>query len=215
MARFLGIREYYVDASIYGINMQDVKPYDTISLNAGDFNAMLQNLYGADACYAIKMSQLDRIYDRSTYKAQLAILINELTRVSFTDDPNQERVILAAATAQRLNIKLQDIIDIRQSYLLQGLLPTYKKNLETIFFLVKDWPAEKKSAFILQLEARLVECTDGARVHMQLTELLYELTKKPSINSWLAELRLNIIQEFVENWVRDNPLSEYSTYKYL
>lgn len=176
--------------TLYSVGQNAFIPYEPVPVDSSNLTSMLSKLYGDEPCY---------LYDNRKYKAQLSVLIDALANVILSDElnPNVENI---SEEVQLLKMKLEDTSYVSDHPQVQrAYYQTYKKNLETIFFLIKDWDETKKRQFIMKLGERVMVCATGA--HTQLAEILFELTEKPSVISWLAGLRKNIVHLFADNWV--------------
>ncbi|MCX7120002.1 MAG: hypothetical protein NTZ86_09115 [Legionellales bacterium] len=177
--------------ALYSVSQNPFIPYEPVPVDSSNLTLALRTLYGDEPCY---------LYDvNSKYKAQLSALIDGLANVVLSDEfnPNIEHI---SQEVRLLKTKLEDTSYVSDNPQVQeAYYRTYKKNLETIFFLIKDWDETKKRQFIMKLGERVMVCATGA--HTQLAEILFELTEKPSLISWLAGLRKNIVHQFAENWI--------------
>lgn len=184
--------------TLYSVSKNAFMPYEPITIDSSGLTAALYTLYGDEPCY---------VYDKNTkYKAQLSTLIDALAQVVLDDgfNPDIEHI---AQEVQLLKVKLEETSYVSSNLEVQkAYYQTYKKNLETIFFLIKDWEETKKRQFIMQLGERVMVCATGA--HTQLVEILFELTEKPSLISWLAGLRKNIVHQFSENWISKHRIED-------
>ena len=134
---------------------------------------------------------------RSRYMVQLNWLIDELFSLVLRKpgfDTQEFRDQIALFKVSLSNVAyVSPNADVQRSY-----YESYKINLETIYYLIQNWGFDKKHAFILELGHKISVCAAGA--HTQLTNTVYELTTKPSINSWLSEMRKNIVHRFADEF---------------
>lgn len=186
---------------LYPVSQNAFMPYEPITIDSSSFSKTLDTLYGEEPCY---------IFDtNSQYKTQLSTLIDELANVVLAGDFIQDREHIAQEV-QLLKAKLEDTSYVSDNAQVQeAYYQTYKKNLETIFFLIKDWEEAKKREFILKLGERVIVCATGA--HTQLADILFELTEKPSLTSWLAGLRKIILHQFSDDWIAKNQIEDGSS----
>ncbi|RUR09042.1 hypothetical protein [Legionella septentrionalis] len=182
--------------SIYEIKQTAFLPTQSVEINKEDLDIAVTQLYEQIPCYSYNRTE------HETYKKQLSTLIDELAKVVLDSADLDYRLDVEDIKNQiaLLKIKLADTSYVDENPQVQAAyFLAYKKNLETIYFLIQDWDINKKRQFVLNLGERVMVCATGA--HTQLCEIVYELTQKPSVATWLAELRKNIVNEFAETWV--------------
>lgn len=183
---------------LYSVSQNAFMPYEPIKIDSSSLTSALSILYGDEPCYVYAVD--------TKYKAQLSTLIDALANVVLKDEFNPD-IEHISQEVQLLKTKLEDTSYVSDNPQVQeAYYQTYKKNLETIFFLIKDWEETKKRQFIMRLGERVMVCATGA--HTQLAEILFELTEKPSLISWLAGLRKNILHQFAENWIMKNRIED-------
>jgi hypothetical protein len=177
--------------TLYSASQNAFTPYEPVPVDSSNLTLALKELYGKEPCYLNDVN--------GTYKDQLSVLIDKLANVVLSDQFNPD-IARISQEVQFLKKKLQDTSYVSDNPQVQkAYYQTYKENLETIFFLIKDWDETKKRQFIMKLGERVMVCATGA--HTQLAEILFELTEKPSLISWLAGLRKNIVHQFAEKWI--------------
>lgn len=187
--------------TLYSVSQNAFIPYEPVPVDSSNLTSVLCALYGREPCYLSDVN--------STYKTQLSVLIDELANVVLSDEFNSD-IEHISQEVQLLKTKLEDISYVSDdSQVQEAYYQTYKKNLETIFFLIKNRDKTKKRQFIMKLGERVMVCATGA--HTQLAEILFELTEKPSLISWLAELRKNIVHQFAENWIVKHRIEDGSS----
>ena len=187
--------------TLYSVGENAFIFYEPVPVDSSNLTLVLRTLYKDEPCY---------LYDvNSKYKAQLSILIDELAKVVLSDEFNADMEHISQEVGL-LKRQLEDTSYASNNPQVQeAYYKTYKKNLETIFFLIKDWDEIKKRDFIRKLGERVMVCATGA--HTQLAEILFELTEKPSLISWLAGLRKNIVHQFADNWVVEHEIEDGSS----
>ncbi|RMX17934.1 hypothetical protein EAS68_09885 [Legionella jordanis] len=174
--------------------------YEAIQIEQHDWSKVLFSLYKAEPCYT---------YENPQYGEQLAALIDVLANFVLKNVANPE-VGRIREEVEILKKELKDTSYVSENAQVQkAYYLSYKKNLETIFFLIRDWEELKKRQFIMALGERVMVCATGA--HTQLAEIVFELTQKPTLISWLAELRKNIVHEFAEEWIAKHKIRDGSS----
>lgn len=186
---------------LYPVSHNAFMPYEPIKIDSSCLILALHALYGEEPCYVNDVN--------SKYKTQLSTLIDALANVVLDDQCNPD-IELISHEVQLLKASLEDTSYVSGNLHVQNAYyQTYKRDLETIFFLINDWEETKKREFIMQLGERVMVCATGA--HTQLGEILFELTEKPSLISWLAGLRKNILHQFAENWIAKHGIEDVTS----
>lgn len=165
-------------------------PFEAIVIDNQRLNKALSVLYKKLSCYDHK---------KSDYKKQLDVLIEQFTLIALNDRRDDEiEQILSAVELLKKTLSETNYVD-GNAATQQAYFHSYKKNLEIIYYLIKDWNLKKKQTFVIELGARVAVCATGA--HTQLANYVFELTEKPCIDSWLAGFRKNILTQFAEEWI--------------
>lgn len=182
--------------ALYAPTKKAFLPFNGVYIDETQLQETLFSVYHETSTYTFSSSS-DRMGQQ--YMQQIFCLINKFVQIVINNNSKNLALELQTLQILRRNLSETNYVDgnavVQAAYFL-----TYKKNMELIYYLIKDWNPEDQYKFIIKLGAKIAVCSAGA--HTQLGEAVFELTQKPSVVSWLAELRKQIVDLFSEEWIQ-------------
>ncbi len=173
-------------------------PCQTREIDAKAMEKVLTKLYQSDPVY-------EHVSEKNAYQAQLDTLIDTLCGFIPAEVIDSDERIRPAVDRMKEDLKNRDYAAGTEEEKGQ-YFRIYKKNLESITYLISEWEKEKKYKFVLKFWGKIVVCAAGA--FTQLEQSLFELTAQQDINTWLAEFRKNILHVWAESYIAQRGIRE-------